>query len=158
MPHVEAASSFEGLLKEFTADLSYVSTINNLECVFTVICNLVTKCESLDEALEMAKVISAKVAQQPNDKPALRLKILFNLYNLLENPYSRFYVYMKALNLSVNGKVTENIIHSFKKIDGFLKEWNIGVSDQRELFLTISNVLRDSKSSAKDSFKFLTKY
>ncbi|KAK9272338.1 hypothetical protein L1049_002709 [Liquidambar formosana] len=130
----------------------------DLECVFTVICNLVTKCESLDEALEMAKIISAKVAQQPNDKPALRLKILFNLYNLLENPYSRFYVYMKALNLAVNGKVTENIIPSFKKIDSFLKEWNIGVSDQRELFLTISNVLRDSKSSAKDSFKFLTKY
>ncbi|CAK9138750.1 unnamed protein product [Ilex paraguariensis] len=105
-----------------------------LECIFTVICNLVKKPESLDEAHEMAELISTKIAQQPSDKPALRLKILFNLYNLLENPYSRFFVYMTTLNLAVNGK------------------------DQRELFLTISNVLTENKSSAKDAFKFLTKY
>ncbi|KAG2710944.1 hypothetical protein I3843_04G049600 [Carya illinoinensis] len=130
----------------------------DLECIFTVICNLVTKSESSDGELEMAKLISGKITQQPNDKPALRLKILFNLYNLLENPYSQFHVYMKALNLAFNGKVTEHIVPSFKKMDGFLKEWNIGISDQRELFLTISNVLKENKSSAKDSFKFLTKY
>ncbi|KAF8408227.1 hypothetical protein HHK36_007372 [Tetracentron sinense] len=173
----------------------------DLDCIFTIICNLVTKSESLDEALEMAKLISAKVIQQPNDKPALRLKMyyilifvplafgilmvisyvstilihflfpfpfffflrvsntsLFNLYNLLENPYSRFYVYMKALNLAIDGKVTEHIIPSFKKMESFLKEWNIGTLDQRELFLTISNILKEHKSSAKDSFNFLTKY
>ncbi|XP_010260449.1 PREDICTED: eukaryotic translation initiation factor 3 subunit M-like [Nelumbo nucifera] len=130
----------------------------DLECSFAIICNLVTKTESPDEALEMAKLISAKVSQQANDKPALRLKILFTLYNLLENPYSRFYVYMVALTLAVNGKVTEHIIPSFKKIDNFLKEWNIGTLDQRQLFLTISNILKENKSSAKDSFHFLTKY
>ncbi|XP_059670462.1 uncharacterized protein LOC132315994 [Cornus florida] len=129
----------------------------DLECIFTVICNLVTKPESPDESLEMAKLIATKITQ-PNDKPALRLKIMFNLYNLLENPYSQFFVYMKALNLAVSGKVTEHIIPSFKKMDNFLREWNIGIQDQRELFLTISDVLKENKSSAKDSFKFLTKY
>ncbi|VVA32520.1 PREDICTED: eukaryotic translation initiation [Prunus dulcis] len=137
--------------------LSKVSE-KDLECIFTVICNVVTKSESPDEALEMAKLISAKITQQPSDKPALRLKILFNLYNLLENPYSRFFVYLSALNLAINGKVTEHVIPSFKKIESFLKEWNIGVSDQRQLFLTISNVLREHKSLAKESFKFLSKY
>ncbi|XP_057998201.1 uncharacterized protein LOC131177251 isoform X2 [Hevea brasiliensis] len=130
----------------------------DLECIFTVMCDLVSKLESPDEALEMAKLICGKIIQQPTDKPALRLKILFNLYNLLENTYSRFYVYMKALNLAVSGKVTEHVIPSFKKIDSFLKEWNLEVKDQRDLFLGISNVLRESKSSGKDSFKFLTKY
>ncbi|KAL6961155.1 hypothetical protein U1Q18_038918 [Sarracenia purpurea var. burkii] len=130
----------------------------DLECIFTVICNLVTKSETLDESLEMAKHISTKITQQPNDKPALRLKIMFNLYNLLENPYSRFFVYVKALDLAVNGKATEYIIPSFKKMDDFLREWNIGIQDQRELFLKISNILKESKSSARDSFKFLMKY
>ncbi|PSS35099.1 Eukaryotic translation initiation factor 3 subunit M like [Actinidia chinensis var. chinensis] len=130
----------------------------DLECIFTVICNLVTKPESLEESLEMAKLISTKISQQPNEKPALRLKIMFNLYNLLENPYSRFFVYMKALDLAVSGKVTDHIIPSFRKMDDLLKEWNIGIQDQRKLFLTISNILKESKSSAKDSFKFLTKY
>ncbi|XP_068657095.1 uncharacterized protein [Aristolochia californica] len=130
----------------------------DLECIFTVICNLVTRAQTLDEALEMAKLITAKVTQQPNDKPALRLKILFNLYNLLENPYSQFFVYTKALHLAVNGKVTEHIIPSFKNMDGFLKKWNVGTLDQRELFLKIYNILRDSKSPGKDCFNFLTKY
>lgn len=70
---------------------------------------------------------------------------LFNLYNLLDHPYARFQVYMKALALAVDGKVTEYIVSSFKKIDSFLKEWNIDVKDQRELFLAIANVLRENK-------------
>ncbi|PRQ53340.1 hypothetical protein RchiOBHm_Chr2g0165451 [Rosa chinensis] len=95
----------------------------------------------------MTELISGKVTQQPNDKPASRLKILFNLYNLLEDPCSRFSVYLSALNLAINGKVTEHVLPSFKQIDCFLKEWNIGVLDQRQLFLTISNVLKERKRS-----------
>ncbi|KAK3222792.1 hypothetical protein Dsin_009817 [Dipteronia sinensis] len=93
----------------------------------------------------MAKLMCGKVTQQPNEKPALRLKIMFNLYNLLENPYSRFFVYMKVLNLALNGKVTEHIIPSFKKKNSFLKEWNIDIKDKRELFLGIANVLKENK-------------
>ncbi|XP_028796596.1 eukaryotic translation initiation factor 3 subunit M [Neltuma alba] len=131
----------------------------DVESIFTIICNLVTKTENPDEELEITKVIAAKVIQQPNEKPAVRLKILFNLYNLLETPYSRFYVYLKALNLSVHGKVAEHIIPSFAKMDSFLKDWgSIGIVEQRELFLTISDILKDNKSMAKDSLKFLTKY
>ncbi|KAJ0099703.1 hypothetical protein Patl1_21689 [Pistacia atlantica] len=142
-----------------SADLMFAKVSDkDVECIFTVICNLVTKPESLDEVHEMAKLISGKIIQQPNDKPALRLKILFNLYNLLENPYSRFFVYVKALNLALSGKVTEHILPSFKKIDSFLKEWNIEIKDKRELFLGIANVLKENRSSSKDSFKFLTKY
>lgn len=132
----------------------------DVECIYTVICSLVTKPESPDESLEMAKLIANKVTQQANDKPALRMKILFNLYNLLVNPYCRFYVYMKALDLAINGKATELVIPSFKKMDTFLREWNIGMEDQRKLFLAIANILKESKSrsSGKDSFKFLTRY
>ena len=70
---------------------------------------------------------------------------LFNLYNLLENPYSQFFVYMKALNLAVSGKVTEHVVPSFKKMDDFLSEWNLGTKDKRDLFLTVANILKDSK-------------
>ncbi|KAJ8751727.1 hypothetical protein K2173_025900 [Erythroxylum novogranatense] len=144
-----------------SADLIFSSSKfseKDIECIFTVICNLVTKSENLDEVPEMAKLICAKIVQQPTDKPALRLKTLFNLYNLLENAYSQFYVYMKALDLAVNGKVTELVIPSIKKLDSFLKEWNLEVRDQRELFLTVSNILKESKSSVKDAFKFRTKH
>ena len=75
----------------------------------------------------------------------LKHNSLFNLYNLLENPASCFFVYMKALSVAVSGKVTEHVIPSFKNIDSFLREWNLGVKDQRELFLTISNALKENK-------------
>lgn len=142
-----------------SADLVFTKVAEkDVECIYTVICNLVTKTENPDEVLEIVKLISAKIIQQPNEKPALRLKILFNLYNLLENAYSRFYVYLKALNLAASGKVSEHVIPSVKNIDSFLKEWNLGVQDQRELFLAIFNLLKESKSSGKESFNFLTKY
>ncbi|XP_010485459.1 PREDICTED: eukaryotic translation initiation factor 3 subunit M isoform X2 [Camelina sativa] len=130
----------------------------DLECTYTIICSLVKNVKSPEELLEMVKVISSKVAQQPSDKASLRLKILFNLYNLLDHPYARFQVYMKALTLAVDGKVTEYIVSSFKKIDNFLKEWNIDIKHQRELFLAIAYVLRENKSLVKESLTFLTKY
>ncbi|KAJ4892692.1 Proteasome component (PCI) domain protein [Raphanus sativus] len=65
---------------------------------------------------------------------------------------------MKALTLAVEGKVTEYVVPSFKKIDNFLKEWNVDTKDQRQLFLAIANVLRENKSLVNESLKFLTKY
>ncbi|XP_056866328.1 uncharacterized protein LOC130512398 [Raphanus sativus] len=130
----------------------------DLECTYTIICSLVKNANSADDVLEMVKAISSKVVQQPNDKASLRLKILFNLYNLLDHPYARFQVYMKALTLAVEGKVTEYVVPSFKKIDNFLKEWNVDTKDQRQLFLAIANVLRENKSLVNESLKFLTKY
>ncbi|KAF2546379.1 hypothetical protein F2Q70_00024123 [Brassica cretica] len=65
---------------------------------------------------------------------------------------------MKSLTLAVEGKVTEYVVPSFKKIDNFLKEWNVDTKDQRELFLAIANVLRENKSLVKESLNFLTKY
>jgi len=142
-----------------SADLIFANSAEkDLDCIFTVICNLVTKAGSPDEALAMADQIVTKVTQQPSDKPALRLRILFNLYNMLENPYSKFSVYERALKLAANGKVADLIIPSFKKMDAFLKEWNIRKINQRELFLAISNILKDNKGSAKDSYSFLLKY
>ncbi|GAB2279906.1 hypothetical protein Dimus_014541 [Dionaea muscipula] len=142
-----------------SADLIFAKVADkDLECIYTVICNLVAKSENPDEVSEMVKLITGSITQKPTEKPALRLKILFNLYNLLEDAYSKFYVYMKALQLALSGNVTEHVIPSFKKIDTFLKEWNIGVQDQRELFYSIFNILKENKSSGKDSLSFLTKY
>ncbi|KAH0852243.1 hypothetical protein HID58_094144 [Brassica napus] len=131
----------------------------DFECTYSIICSIVKNANSPeDDVLDIVKVISAKLVQQPNDKASLRLKILFNLYSLLDHPYARFQVYMKALSLAVTGKVTEYVIPSFKKIDSFLEEWSIDIKDQRELFLAIANVLRENKSLVKESLKFLTKY
>lgn len=47
--------------------------------------------------------------------------------------------------MAFDGKLTEHIVPSLRKMDSFVKEWNIGVSDQRELFRIISNTLKENK-------------
>ncbi|CAM6087631.1 unnamed protein product [Calypogeia fissa] len=130
----------------------------DLECIFTVICNLVSKVQTPDEALAMADQIGNKLFIQPIDKPTLRLRILFHLYNILGNSYGRFLTFKRALKLAILGKVTEVIVPSLKRLDTFIKEWNIGNSEKRELYITASNVLKDTKGASKESFAYLVKY
>ncbi|KAH7443299.1 hypothetical protein KP509_02G028900 [Ceratopteris richardii] len=130
----------------------------DLECVFAVICDLVSRARSPDEALAMADQITIKLSANPNDKPSVRLKILFCLYNIVGNPYGKFLIYKRALKLAINGKVTELMMPSFKRIDSFLKEWNISAAEKRELYFGMTNILKDVKGSTKESFTFLVKY
>ena len=46
-----------------------------MECIFTVISNLVSKAQSPDDALAMADLIANKLTAQPIEKPAIRLKM-----------------------------------------------------------------------------------
>lgn len=48
-----------------------------------MICNLVTKAGTPDEALEMAKLISSKLVQHPDEKPQLRIKMYVRLFYFL---------------------------------------------------------------------------
>jgi hypothetical protein len=70
---------------------------------------------------------------------------LFHLYNMLGNPYGRFLIFKRAVKLAIMGKVTDLIVPSFKRIDAFLREWNIGESDKRDLYLSATNILKDQK-------------
>lgn len=65
---------------------------------------------------------------------------------------------MNALKLALAGKVVEHIIPSFKMIDSFLKEWDLGVQDQRDLFLAISNILKEHKRYRGYRYNFLVSY
>ncbi|OEL34065.1 Eukaryotic translation initiation factor 3 subunit M [Dichanthelium oligosanthes] len=137
---------------------AFNSALADLECILSVICSLVTKAESEEGALQITDLICAKLTQQPDDKPALRLKVLFSLYNLLPSPYGKAFVYKKALELATAGKATEFIIPSFKNINSFVSEWGIGNLEQRELYLAIARILKDHKGLTKEYSNFLNKY
>uniref|UniRef100_A0A0E0GWZ9 Eukaryotic translation initiation factor 3 subunit M n=1 Tax=Oryza nivara TaxID=4536 RepID=A0A0E0GWZ9_ORYNI len=148
----------------------------DLECILAIICNLVTKARSQDEALQIAELICAKLTHQPQDKPALRLKVigfvtmlcfhcmrptqgsLFSLYNLLGSPYAKAFVYKKALDLAAAGKAADCIIPTFKNVDSFISDWGIGKVEQRDLFLAAARILKDQKCMNKEYFNFLNKY
>ncbi|XP_045086465.1 uncharacterized protein [Aegilops tauschii subsp. strangulata] len=117
----------------------------DLECSLTVICNLVTKAGSEDEALEIARLICAKLTHQPGEKPTLRIKVLFSLYNLLPSLSGKALVYRKALELAAAGKTADCVVPTFKNIDAFVAYWGIGKPEQRDLFLAVTRILKDQK-------------
>uniref|UniRef100_M8BQ70 Uncharacterized protein n=1 Tax=Aegilops tauschii TaxID=37682 RepID=M8BQ70_AEGTA len=148
----------------------------------TVICTLVTKAGSEDEALEIARLICAKLTHQPGEKPTLRIKVLFSLYNLLPSLSGKALVYRKALELAAAGKTADCVVPTFKNIDAFVAYWGIGKPEQRDLFLAVTRILKDQKgcgthcpllpncilmqpilvimivNMTKEYFKFLNKY
>ncbi|VAH24957.1 unnamed protein product [Triticum turgidum subsp. durum] len=130
----------------------------DLECSLTVICNLVTEAGSEDEALEIARLICAKLTHQPGEKPTLRIKVLFSLYNLLPSLSGKALVYRKALELAAAGKAADCVVPTFKNIDAFVAYWGIGKPEQRDLFLAVTRILKDQKGMTKEYFKFLNKY
>ena len=84
---------------------------------------------------------------------------LFSLYILLLGPYSKAFVYKKALELATAGKVAKYIIPSFKNIDSFVSEWGIGNLEQRELYLAITSILKDQKGcDMRDSLRLVIKF
>uniref|UniRef100_A0ACD5YAU9 Uncharacterized protein n=1 Tax=Avena sativa TaxID=4498 RepID=A0ACD5YAU9_AVESA len=99
-----------------------------------------------------------QLVQQPSEKPALRIKVLFSLYNLRPSPYGKAFVYRKALEVAAAGKAADCVIPSFKNIDTFVADWGIGKLGQRELFLAVSRILKDQKGMSKEYFNFLNKY
>ncbi|WVZ67001.1 hypothetical protein U9M48_016147 [Paspalum notatum var. saurae] len=127
-------------------------------CILSVICSLVTRSRSEDQALQITKLICTKLTQQPDDRVALRLKALFSLYNMLPSSSGKAFVYKKALELATAGKAAEYIIPSFKNIDSFVSEWGISNLEQRELYLAIARILKNQKGMAKEYFNFLNKY
>ena len=54
-----------------------------MECIFTVISNLVSKAQSPDDALAMADQIANKLTVQPIEKPVIRLKMYSFIMTIL---------------------------------------------------------------------------
>ncbi|GAQ92403.1 hypothetical protein KFL_010070030 [Klebsormidium nitens] len=132
----------------------------DVEGAFTIIANLVSKSSSRQDQLSSAEAIAAKLSAKPTDRPALRLRLLFFVYNQLKHPYGRYAVYVKALEVARDGKAPEQVIPTLRKLDALIKEWAIGGKEQRGLFLLATQILREGKTkdSKKDAFAFLVKY
>ncbi|GBG63478.1 hypothetical protein CBR_g38096 [Chara braunii] len=132
----------------------------DLECIFMVICNVAAKATSEEEAMRMSSQITAALTAQTS-KAALKIKLLFHLYNTIKKaPYARFLLYRRLLEFAIAAKVTDLVTPSLKRLEAFLKEWNVTVQDQRGLYLTATNLLREGRGSAaaKESFNFLLKF
>ncbi|RIB22426.1 hypothetical protein C2G38_2173976 [Gigaspora rosea] len=93
-----------------------------------------------------------------HDKAIQKFKVLQNLYNTLE--YSsplRYDVFVAILDIATKNDEIETILPQLPRLDTWVKEWSISTEQVRELYLTVSNKLKEA-GEIKRSHDFLLKY
>jgi len=94
------------------------------------------------------------------DKPALRLKLLNDLYNISDNATFRFNLYLtmiKYANASHNFDVALKDFSSVHHIHTRIQQWGINIDQIRILYKLISETFRDNGRSIEAHF-WLVKY
>ncbi|CAB4423627.1 unnamed protein product [Rhizophagus irregularis] len=101
--------------------------------------------------------IESLVANQ-NDKAIQKLKVLQNLYNTLEyaSPL-RYDVFLTILDIAAKNDEIDTLLLQLSRLDTWVKEWAISTNQIRELYMTVSNRLKEA-GELKLSHDFLLKH
>ncbi|CAG8478162.1 10794_t:CDS:2 [Diversispora eburnea] len=98
------------------------------------------------------------LVEDERDKTIQKLKVLQNLYNTLEitSPL-RYNVFIAILNIATKNDEIETVLPQLSRLDDWVKEWSITTDQVRELYLTVSDKLKET-GEVKRSHDFLLKY
>jgi len=93
-----------------------------------------------------------------NDKAIQKLKVLQNLYNTLEytSPL-RYEVFLSILNIATKNDEIDTLLPQLSRLDNWVKEWAISTDQIRELYMIVSDRLKES-GELKLSHDFLLKH
>lgn len=151
------ASEFVRLVVARAPEMFKHPTDANVESAFAVLGAVVKKVDA--EALpaivdEMCAVVTA----EKSERAPLRLRILANLYNLLNSASApRFSVFMALVAYAAETGQLGLLKPYFAEADSWVAAWRLSTADARALFLRISDALAAS-GDAKGSFDFLSKF
>eukprot|EP01118_Nematostelium_gracile_P016042 TRINITY_DN6560_c0_g1_i2.p1 TRINITY_DN6560_c0_g1~~TRINITY_DN6560_c0_g1_i2.p1 ORF type:complete len:399 (+),score=131.38 TRINITY_DN6560_c0_g1_i2:236-1432(+) len=101
--------------------------------------------------------IVQSITSNPDDNPSLKLKILGNTYNILQNPSERFQLFNAIVNFCIAARNPKILIPQFQDIDQKIKEWGIDAEATRNLFKKIRDVFKQSQKS-EEAHKWTVKY
>lgn len=89
--------------------------------------------------------LSKPITSSPINGPGLALSVLTTLFNLLHTTNDvRFHVFQAILRLIKSSGLYEVLRPQLKKLDTWIKEWDIDEEDQRKLFGQISDTAEEA--------------
>ncbi|RKP39674.1 hypothetical protein BJ085DRAFT_16011 [Dimargaris cristalligena] len=89
--------------------------------------------------------------------PALRMKVLSNLFNILDaNSALRADVLVAIVDLASTHSILRTLGSQLNKVDFWIKEWSLSPSASTQLYLSLSRALGSGRFSAQ-SLEFLVK-
>jgi len=128
----------------------------DVEGFFLVVCSLLKKL-GVEAVHQLTPKLLAVVTQSTEDKVLLRLRILNNMYNILDvSPSDRYDIFATAMNFALATRNSELFIPHFKDIDKRIKEWGIDGKQLRDLYKKITDIYKTSKSA--QAYDWTVKY
>jgi translation initiation factor 3 subunit M len=129
----------------------------DIEGFFAVVASLLRRL-GVDAVHQTVPKLLAAITHTPDDKPVLRLKLLGNVYNILDvSPKDRYVIFDAVISFAIATKHPEILLHHFKDIERRVAEWGIDQATVRALYKRIRDVHKLAHHSA-EAHKWTVKY
>ncbi|GBC09284.1 hypothetical protein RclHR1_08740004 [Rhizophagus clarus] len=127
------------------------------EAIFNLLIAILKSASPETHPVLIKSSIESLVVDQ-NDKAIQKLKVLQNLYNTLEytSPL-RYDVFLTILDIAAKNDEIDTLLPQLSRLDTWVKEWAISTNQIRELYMTVSNRLKEA-GELKLSHDFLLKH
>jgi len=121
----------------------------DVEGFFLVVCSQLKKL-GVEAVHQLTPKLLAVVTQSTEDKVLLRLRILNNMYNILDvSPSDRYEIFAAAMKFALTTRNSELFVPHFKDIEKRIKEWGIDSNQTRDLYKKIRDIYKDCNKSAQ---------
>lgn len=130
----------------------------DVEAFFVVLASTAAKLEGAVGDAVLRRIVDGVGGTASTEHAALRLRILFALFNSSAEPAFRYQVFLSALQLATAANLPEVLLPSLWRTEEWVKEWKLSKAQTRDVFSAVSALLRESKGGAKESNAFLLKF
>jgi len=131
-------------------------TVAEAEVCFYIISGLF-KHLTPEQAQSCSKSFAERLTQNTQANVAQRIKILGNLYNLMEDECAlRYALFCTMVKYAKATNQVDQIVQHLKHIPLWLEQWKADTAQQRELYLRVYELLEEAKS--KEAHAHLIKY
>lgn len=110
---------------------------------------------------QMLPKLLTVITSSAEDKVMLRLRILGNIYNILESPTHRYEIFCKILSFVVASRHPEVAFPHFKDIDQKIAEWGIDEKQTMVLYKSIRDLykrMNKSTETQKWTIRYLSNF
>ncbi|KAJ3187706.1 hypothetical protein HDU85_006099 [Gaertneriomyces sp. JEL0708] len=108
---------------------------------------------------KLVKSIIEPIEQTAAEKSQLKLKVLSNLYNILEsNSAVRYDVYAAIWNVAAKSGDIDILVPQLTSLDTWIAEWGVALNQRRALYLLISQKLEETGEAKSEAYELLLKY
>lgn len=128
------------------------------EAFFVVLASAAAKLEGGASETVLRRIVDGVGGSASTEHAALRLRILFALFNASAEPAFRYHVFVSSLQLATAANLPDALLPSLKRTEEWVRDWKLAKPQTRDLYSAVSALLRESKGGAKESYAFLLKF